>query len=762
MRCPTSLLPAPPNLIYMKRLIILLLILTLCLPARSVHPDITQAPDVTASVSLILTLNAPSDAESSSDAEASDPSDICESILSSVSTPCRIDTEYSDDLFLIINCEGGEDEILTLEQSLRTHPMIAAVERDSDIFLTSALTDDYFSDAQYWLNNTGSFTKYMGTGPETIISAADTDIDAPEGWAAYNEFAHHRQAVVAVIDTGIDYRHPDLAEAMWVNPGEIPGNGIDDDGNGYVDDIYGWDFYNGDGDICHYEYSELHEADLASPSDNDNHGTHCAGIIAAVRDNGIGIAGVASGANVRLMSLKIHGGTDRNGTIGSAIKAIRYADMMGADVCNMSWGSYLYSAALYTAIAHSHMLFVCAAGNDGLDNDTSPLYPASFELNNIISVTFTDSEGKLAYNSNYGRKSVDIAVPAVDVFSTVVGTYGLMSGSSMAAPQVSAIAGILYTLGDGMYASNVRDIILSGIKHRDGLETLLTHPGIASLSGTLGACGSLLFDDELPNIHISQHFDGDKLVLSFDTDDDGSGVCNLRYFTGRRKTDYFRNGTGGTEINDLTLPLSKPGIYTFYIDDFAGNSVIRTLRITDDWAAPSITDTAVSVNSKQTKLTITALVSDSQSGLRSVKYLKGCHPASDFKGSAPVTLEPDENGKIKFSVSEEGTYSIYANDLRGNATVIFVYAYIRRATSVTLSRARKTLNPEATWAIKATMLPEKTTDRLTYSSSDESIAAVSSKGIVTAIAPGSCTITVRTSSGKTATCRIKVKNPDAE
>lgn len=722
----------------MKRLLVLLIILSLILPR-----GVGQLPE-TESEKLILSLCNPGD------------SSCPEAILATANAYCHASIDYSDELFVMLDCMGTKEQLISLEQTLTRIEGVACVERDSTISLMS-VTDDYFADGQFWLDNTGSFTKFGGAGPEEIKTKTDIDVDAPEGWAEYNKSTHRKPVVVAVIDTGIDYRHPDLVDAMWHNPGEIPDNGIDDDGNGFVDDVYGWDFYNDDSSVCHYEYSGLHDADLASQTDNDNHGTHCAGIIAATRDNGIGIAGIASVGNIKLMSLKIHGGADRYGTIGSAIKAIRYADAMGADVCNISWGSYLYSASLYTAIAHSHMLFVCAAGNDGTDNDETPLYPACYDLDNIIAVTFTDADGNLAYNSNYGRKSVDIAVPAVDVFSTIVGTYGLMSGSSMAAPQVTAIAAVLYTYGEGLYASNVRDVLLTGVKHLDSCETLMTHPGLASLNGAVLASHGLLYDNELPDVHVFQEFDEDKIRLYFMTDDDGSGICNLRYFTGNRRTSYFKKGTGGSEISERTLVLSKPGTYTFYVDDYAGNATTKTLQITDDWAGPVITGTSLTVNNKQTKLTVSATVYDTQSGLRSVKYLKGCHPAADFKSNSATDLEPDEDGKVKFSVTEEGTYSIYANDMRGNTTVTYVYAYIRKSTAIELNRTRKTLDPEATWALSATVLPARSTDRLTYVSSDENIATVSSRGIVTAVSSGSCTVTVTTSSGRTATCKIKVR-----
>lgn len=666
---------------------------------------------------------------------------------------------YSDNCFTIFDYKGSESGCLKLCESLEAFDCVECVEPDSEITLT-AFTDDYFSDTQYSLNNTGTYTHVSAYGTGTVTSTADIDIDAPEGWDAYLDDPLPKHAVtVAVIDTGIDYKHPDLADAMWTNPGEIPDNGIDDDGNGYIDDIFGWDFFNNDSTVCHYEYNSELNAYLSSPSDNDDHGTHCAGIIAAVINNDIGIAGVASVGDVSLMSLKIHGGSDRSGSISDAIKAIRYAEMMGASVCNISWGSYTYSSALFTAIRNSNMLFVCAAGNDGRNNDYTPLYPASFSLDNVISVTFVDENGELAYDSNYGRKSVDIAVPAVDIFSTVVGTYSVMGGSSMAAPHVSGIAALLYTFGSGLFASNVRDVILAGVKPIPDYDVLFATGGIASLYRTMLNSGLLLYDNDPPDFSVSITYRDGNIVLNFNPVDNGaSGISSIRYLTGKRSIDSFGNGSAGTVISDNELPLAKAGTYSVFLNDHAGNACLRTLRIPDDIVAPVIDNVHYTVNTKMTKLTLYADVSDLQSGLKTVKILKGRRTVADFKSPSVAAITPDESGGIKYTVTEEGLYTIYACDNRGNTSLSFCSAYIRRAASVALSRSKKTLYTGSVWSIGVELIPSRSTDRLSFSSSDESIAKVSSKGKITALSAGKCTITVTTSSGKTAKCKITVKD----
>ncbi|MBO4506681.1 MAG: S8 family serine peptidase [Lachnospiraceae bacterium] len=671
---------------------------------------------------------------------------------------------FHDDSFIILDYYGNDEALDTYLYDVSLLPGVLSAERDTTGCLTAASgpqTDDYFAATQYWFNNTGSYSKFYVTGTTAIPSAEDIDIDGPEGWALYRKQTPSHRTIVAVIDTGIDFQHPDLADKMWINSGEIPDNGIDDDGNGYTDDVYGWDFFNDDSSICHYEYNETHDAYLCASTDNDNHGTHCAGIIAASADNEIGIAGVASIGDIRLMSLKVYGGSECSGSVADAIKAIRYADRMGADVCNISWGFYNYSSSLYTAIARSNMLFICAAGNDGINNDEKPIYPASYDLSNVISVAYLDENGAIASGSNRGAASVDTAAPAKDVFSTVVGSYSSMSGSSMAAPQVTGIAALLYTLGKGMFASNVKDVLLNSLKPVDGLSEYTAGGGIPSLSLALGSADRILFDRELPHMLVGLDFSESDLVIRVNAEDQGpSGIGDIRYFTGRRPLSYFAHGTEGTAIPSGDLVLAKGGRYTFFVSDRAGNEIVRTLLIPDDVLAPKIEKLSVSVNNKMTRLTISAYVGDEQSGLRTVKYLKGVHGTSAFLSSAVDPIAPDENGKISFRVSQEGTYTIYACDNRGNETIAHAYAYIRRASGITLGSAEAALLPGDTQRLTAVITPATSTDRVTFTSSDASVAEVSASGTVTAVAPGTCIITASTSSGKTATCEVTVNEPE--
>lgn len=244
-------------------------------------------------------------------------------------------------------------------------------------------------------------------------------IQADLAWDA--EVGRH-EVVVAVIDTGIDVSHPDLRANVWVNPDEIPANGVDDDGNGYADDLYGYDFANAD----------------PEPFDDHDHGTHVAGTIGAVGNNGIGVVGVAW--KVKLMAVKFLR-ADGSGTESDAVAAIQYAALNGAHVLSNSWGGPSYSQAIQDAVTAANTagaLVVAAAGNDNTD---APFYPAA--MSGVVSVAATDTADQKASFSNFGPQ-IDLAAPGVDILSTVRSSgYARFNGTSMACPHVSGLAALL-------------------------------------------------------------------------------------------------------------------------------------------------------------------------------------------------------------------------------------------------------------------------------------------------------------------------------
>ena len=306
-------------------------------------------------------------------------------------------------------------------------------------------------------------------------------INAPDAW---NISTGSSSVVVAVIDTGVDYTHRDLAANIWTNPGEIAGNGIDDDHNGFVDDVHGYDFVNNDGD----------------PMDDNSHGTHVSGTIAAVGDNGQGVAGVNWSSSI--MALKFLD-SDGTGYLSDAIRAVNYATMMRTQygvnvrVMNNSWGGGEYSAALESAIRASGdagILFVAAAGNNATNNDASPQYPANYTPSNVISVAAVDQNDRLASFSCYGPTTVDIAAPGVSIYSTIPGNrYAIYSGTSMATPFVSGVAALGWAVDPTAAVAEVRNAILGGADHVAGLS------GKVATSGVLNAHTTLTLLDDQPS-----------------------------------------------------------------------------------------------------------------------------------------------------------------------------------------------------------------------------------------------------------------------
>ena len=288
---------------------------------------------------------------------------------------------------------------------------------------------------------------------------AGAGIDAPHAWAIATGSS---QIVAAVIDTGVDYGHPDLVANVWSNPGETPGDLIDNDLNGLVDDVNGWDFCNEDND----------------PIDGHGHGTHVAGTMAAAGNNGTGVVGVAWSAKIMAIKFLSDQGFGYN---SDAVQAVGYAARMGARLSNNSWGGGGPSAALRDAILagiESNCLFVAAAGNNGVDNDFVPHFPSSYGHAGILSVAATDANDDLAFYSNYGFAGVDLAAPGSGILSLLPGDqYGIKSGTSMAAPHASGAALLVLSRNPSFGVAEVKNTLMQNVDRRPALDGKVASEG---------------------------------------------------------------------------------------------------------------------------------------------------------------------------------------------------------------------------------------------------------------------------------------------
>ncbi len=309
--------------------------------------------------------------------------------------------------YALLSAKGLSSGNLTSKSNLSTQEMVRLLMKNPDVeavapnyyrYPTTMPNDTYF-ERQWGLHNTGQ------TGGPT-----DVDIKATQAWDIETDCS---SVILASLDSGVDYSHVDLQQNMWVNPGEIPGNGLDDDNNGFVDDVHGIDTGENDSD----------------PMDKDGHGTHTAGIMAGVGNNGIGVAGVCWDA--RIMAVKAED-SEGNFKDSDLIEGIDYVTMMKIDqgqnivAINASWGSYAFNPILRDAIeaaGDAGIVFVASAGNQGLDTDDHPHYPSGFNLWNIVSVASSNDWDSKSDFSNHGTVSVDLAAPGEHIFSTMTGYH---------------------------------------------------------------------------------------------------------------------------------------------------------------------------------------------------------------------------------------------------------------------------------------------------------------------------------------------------
>lgn len=342
--------------------------------------------------------------------------------------------------------------------ALANNPEIEYIEPNYIISIESTKAEapkDAMYSKQWGLSNNGKNGGIFSSG------TAGEDINASKAWEITKGATGEKMIKIAVIDTGVDYNHPDLRGQVDVNSAELNGkSGVDDDSNGYIDDVYGYDFANKDGD----------------PADGHGHGTHCAGVIGAAH-NGIGVAGVM--ANVKIVAIKFLSDSGSGEAI-DAIAAIDYAIKRGVNVMSNSWGGGEKEQSLLDAITAAEkagITFVAAAGNESNNNDTSSTYPANYEISNVISVgSYTNGGAKSSF-SNYGLTTVHVTAPGSAILSTYKGKYSNLSGTSMAAPHISGIVGLLLSQEPNLTPAEIRERLVRTSVQTTKLKTASASKG---------------------------------------------------------------------------------------------------------------------------------------------------------------------------------------------------------------------------------------------------------------------------------------------
>jgi parallel beta-helix repeat protein len=540
----------------------------------------------------------------------------------------------------------------TLEQvaaAYNSNPEVEYAELNYIVSINLTPNDPHYS-IQWPLNNTGQMYPASG-GYNDPPGTVDADIDAPEAWDIHN--GSSSDIIVAVVDTGIDYNHRDLTSNIWVNNIEANGNsGVDDDGNGYVDDVYGYDFINND----------------YNPIDDHGHGTHCAGIISASTHNNLDIAGVCWSA--RIMGLKFLGNTG-SGPTSEALEAFYYAVHNGADIISNSWGGGGFMQSAQDAIDYAcsqGVILVASAGNDDSDEVN---YPANY--NHMISVAATDSNDTRASFSSYGEW-VDLAAPGVDVLSlraagTSMGTpydnyTTIASGTSMACPHVAGACALLLSFEPALSRDNIYDILMnSGDPIADGICLSDSRLNLTnSLNLLLSSEGSIYIE----------HFYyscSDLISLSvIDSDLAGHGTQAV-----------IINGSGG-DTESILLMESAP-----YIGVFRG-----TIPTSGDQIDPN--DGTLQLSHLET---ITAIYQDTNDGsggpaVVTDSAVADCELPSlsnlaiDIPGPDPVvTFQTSEPAKIQLlcSTSCGGSYEIILNSMIPKTEHVFEITGIAPSTT---------------------------------------------------------------------------------
>ena len=624
---------------------------------------------------------------------------------------------------------------------------------------------------QWALMNDGSYSyedydyanmdnsRYGSSYPTIQIQAKeDVDIDLPEAWSTISNSSlatGNRETVVAFVDTGVMYDHTDLAENMWINDAELNGEtGVDDDGNGYVDDVYGWNFYDSSSFIGFEDSSVSAAARPGFPSSSgnengnntyynansdteDSHGTHGAGTVAAV-NNSEGIVGIGANANVKIMTVKTLGGSMGYGTTESIVKGINYAVNNGAHVVNLSLGGEEDDDILRDAIKDNpNVLFTIAAGNEGSNNDEVPTYPANYTYDNVLTVANLQCNGELHYSSNYGEETVHLAAPGSQIYSTSTGdgsgsdssnfwgiwnskeatsNYEIMTGTSMAAPMVAGVAAMLYSKYDTFSIQAIRQAILASVDTDSGKYGTLQ--GKVSTNGVLNAQNAVAYIEEHQNELASYTPAPTKEVTTTPTPT--SEVTNIPTTTPAVEVTNTPTTTPAVEITNTptttpmvevtNTPISVPTKEVTHIP--TSTATPKATPTLNPSGTPMVTPTPTMPGSHRPTASPLPDIANNGSNTNQTPDATATHPASATNTSkvtatnAP-TAKPDtntatntntsslKNCELSFSSNSffvGQSYTVEAN-VQGGSNLNYAYHIIHNGTTVTTQDKTLTWTP---------------------------------------------------------------------
>jgi subtilisin family serine protease len=477
------------------------------------------------------------------------------------------------------------------ERRLRRSGLVRRVTRDQFVYPADVPSDGRFGE-QWGLHNTGAPHPLADPPPASAAGALDADIDAPEAW---DVTGGDPDTVIAVLDSGVDVAHPDLAGNLW-DSGDIPGNDVDDDHNGYVDDAHGWDFAR-----------DVEDVFQSLPSvEGYDHGTHVAGITAAER-NGLGTVGVCPDCSIMVLKFMTPVDTDGDGKkdtmlgrLSALLEGLVYARRMGADVVNASFANIFWNGPerrAFSMLGRAGVLSVVAAGNSNGDNDMlaaldfdddgvvdfeSPQFPAAYDLDSIVAVAASNHGDRFGYFTgcalslgptwrcsftNWGHDSVDLAAPGVDVVSAVPSGYGTFNGTSMAAPMVAGVAGLVHSERPGLRAAQLRNVLLNSVDRPRALSVLHALPGGARQGAWTRTSGRVNALRALSASPTNRHPTSDGTIRgarhigrsrrgSVSWPRDVNDVFKKRLVRGA----IYRIVLNGSRRDDLDLVVYKPGV----------------------------------------------------------------------------------------------------------------------------------------------------------------------------------------------------------